>query len=355
MIKDKSIFIKNVYYMLSYTFGNLHETEYKNIAKESFDNLDNLFAAILAKGIGKQLKQGLYPEYVACHDNLPTVRGKIDLVETVRNQLACRKLVACDFDELSANNLYNQILKSTALQLARSKKADKKYLDQLKKELVFFGEIDMVDLSKVPWHKLRFHRYNQSYRLLLGLCELLTEGKIMTTERGIKRLTDFADDQRMSHLYEKFILEYYVQEYGQKYRGFTAKAAMIPWQLDDGNKNLLPVMKSDVLLSYGGRKLVIDAKYYAHSLQSNFDTKTIHSANLYQIFAYVKNLAVMRRDDMVAGMLLYARTDEEIAPDEDYQMSGNRISVKTLDLGQEFPVIKEQLDKIVTEYFTELG
>ena len=63
----------------------------------------------------------------------------------------------------------------------------------------------------------------------------------------------------------------------------------------------------------------------------------------------------MRRDDTVAGMLLYARTDEEIVPDEDYQMSGNRISVKTLDLGQEFPVIKEQLDKIVTEYFTELG
>lgn len=105
MIKDKSIFIKNVYYMLSYAFGNLYETEYKNIAKESFDNLDNLFAAILAKGISKQLKQGLYREYVACHDNLPTVRGKIDLVETVRNQLACRKLVACDFDELSANNL----------------------------------------------------------------------------------------------------------------------------------------------------------------------------------------------------------------------------------------------------------
>ncbi|MGZ1309977.1 hypothetical protein ACXO70_08360 [Lactobacillus delbrueckii subsp. bulgaricus] len=100
--------------------------------------------------------------------------------------------------------------------------------------------------------------------------------------------------------------------------------------------------------------MVIDAKYYANSLQSNFDTKTIHSANLYQIFAYVKNLAAMRRDDTVAGMLLYARTDEEIVPDEDYQMSGNRISVKTLDLGQEFPVIKEQLDKIVTEYFTEL-
>lgn len=36
-------------------------------------------------------------------------------------------------------------------------------------------------------------------------------------------------------------------------------------------------------------------------------------------------------------------------------MSGNQISVKTLDLGQEFPLIKEQLDRIVTEYFPKLG
>lgn len=50
--------------------------------------------------------------------------------------------------------------------------------------------------------------------------------------------------------------------------------------------------------------------YNIHSLQSNFDTKTIHSANLYQIFVYVKNLVAMRRDDAVVRMLLYARTDE---------------------------------------------
>lgn len=38
----------------------------------------------------------------------------------------------------------------------------------------------------------------------------------------------------------------------------------------------------------------------------------------------------------VSGMLLYAKTDEMIQPDNIYQMSGNQISVKTLDLNQEF-------------------
>ena len=52
MIKDKTIFIKNIYYMLSYAFTPLTQGGYENVEKEEFDNIHNLFAAILAKGIG---------------------------------------------------------------------------------------------------------------------------------------------------------------------------------------------------------------------------------------------------------------------------------------------------------------
>ena len=64
-MKDKSIFIKNIYYMLSYAFTALDQGGYEDIEKESFDHIHNLFAAILAKGIGRQLKQGLYREYIS--------------------------------------------------------------------------------------------------------------------------------------------------------------------------------------------------------------------------------------------------------------------------------------------------
>lgn len=45
-------------------------------------------------------------------------------------------------------------------------------------------------------------------------------------------------------------------------------------------------------------------------------------------------------------MLLYAQTEEAIQPDNTYMMSGNRISVKTLDLNCEFAVLAAQLDMI---------
>lgn len=43
----------------------------------------------------------------------------------------------------------------------------------------------------------------------------------------------------------------------------------------------------------------------------------------------------------VAGMLLYAKTDEEIVPGQKYKMSGNQISMRTLDLNRSFESIRE--------------
>ena len=66
---------------------------------------------------------------------------------------------------------------------------------------------------------------------------------------------------------------------------------------------------------------------------------------MYQIFAYVKNKDI-KHDGSVSGVLLYAKTDEEEMLDQNYLMSGNKISVKSLDLGSNFEEISEKLDDI---------
>lgn len=80
----------------------------------------------------------------------------------------------------------------------------------------------------------------------------------------------------------------------------------------------------------------------------------MHSGNLYQIFTYVKNKDTEFGDapHTVSGILLYAATDEAIQPDNSYLMSGNRISVKTLDLNRNFSEIAARLNAIVDEHFT---
>lgn len=51
MTNDKSILIKNIYYMLSYAFTILKQTNYNKIASEQFEKAQDLFAAILSKGV----------------------------------------------------------------------------------------------------------------------------------------------------------------------------------------------------------------------------------------------------------------------------------------------------------------
>lgn len=162
---------------------------------------------------------------------------------------------------------------------------------------------------------------------------------------------DFLDDQRMSKLYEKFILEFYKKEFPQT----RPAASHIDWQLDDGFDFMLPTMKTDIMLTYGNKVLIIDAKYYSESTQEQFGVRKNRSDNLYQIFTYVKNKEgeLSGEDHQVSGLLLYAKTDAQVQPNQTYRMSGSKIGVRTLDLDCDFSVVTEQLVSYLMEYLDE--
>ena len=324
MTKDKSILINNIYHMLSYAFQALNQETYEDVAVESFDEMYNLLAAILSKGIGLQLKQGLYREYISRQEELSVMRGKINMPGTIKNRLAHKRVLTCDFDELSENNLLNQILKTTVTLLLRNGKVQAKYKDDLKKKMLYFSNVEIIEPTGIKWSSIRFQRNNQTYRMLVSICQLIIEGMLITTDSGDYRLASFVDEQRMCRLYEKFILEYYSRHYPE----LSVSASQIPWSLDDGI-----------------------------GTQSQFDKHTIHSNNLYQIFTYVKNRSYQfgEEKNTVSGMLLYAKTEEEIQPDNVYQMHGSQISVKTLDLNQPFAEIANQMDRIVESHFSGLA
>jgi 5-methylcytosine-specific restriction enzyme subunit McrC len=50
-------------------------------------------------------------------------------------------------------------------------------------------------------------------------------------------------------------------------------------------------------------------------------------------------------------MLLYAKTEEDITPDCMFNMGGNQIGAKTLDLNKDFRLIAAQLDAIAEQFF----
>lgn len=347
----EQILIKNIYYMLVYAFKVLQQKNYKDMETVRFDNAQNLFAAILAQGIGQQLKQGLYKEYIDQKGDLSVLHGKIFFPGTIRNQIAHRQQLHCEYDELSENNLLNRIIKTTALILIGSNEVKKEYRQRLRSEMLFFSSIGEVEPSSIRWSDLRFHRNNQTYFMLIGICRLVLNSMLQTEDDGSYKLAAFEDSQEMSHLYEKFLLEYYRREHQE----LKASASQIRWALDDGLQASLPIMQSDIMLQRGNSVLIIDAKYYAHNMQVQYNKRTIHSGNMYQIYTYVKNkefeLEKSGEPHKVSGMLLYAKTVDIIQPDSVFQMHGNQITVRTLDLYQPFEKIKQSLDGIAADHF----
>ena len=351
MTNDKGILIKNIYYMLSYAFQVLKQQEYENVASEEFDEVYKLFAAILCKGVPRLLKQGLHKEYIIHHDNLTSMRGKLDINGTIVNKMQQKQLLACEYDELSENNIYNQIIKTTIYCLIRADGVKPEHKTALKKLIAGFGNVDLISKDTIKWNTLHYYRNNRNYEMLLNICYLVLNGLIQTTEKGEYKLMAFSDEQ-MQKLYEKFILEYYKRHFSD----LNPRVVSMDWDCAGGSDEemikFLPKMKTDITLSKGNKTLIIDAKYYGKVLSSNFDKHTFHSGNMYQIFSYVKN---MDKDNTgnVSGLLLYAKTQEEDLPKEPAfaQFGKNKIGVGTLDLNTGFTVIKLQLDKLADIFF----
>ena len=330
--------------MLSYAYQGLRETGYKSVATEDFDNIHDLFAAIIARGVSSQVKRGLHREYVPQEEALPGLRGQIRVDESIKRQVLSQGKLVCSYDEFTEDSPHNRVLKATMLMLLRHGEIKLENKQVLRKLLLFLSNITEIVPTAIRWDSLKYHRNNASYRMLMGVCRLAIQGLLLTTDAGNHKLASWLQDEAMHLLYEKFVLSYYQQHHPE----FTPKVAFIKWDLwGDGAKTYLPVMKTDITLSNGDRRLIIDTKYYGHTMQVNsrYDSTTFISSNLYQIFTYVKN-SDKGGTGKVAGVLLYAKTEEDVTPNDDYNMSGNRISLKTLDLNRDWSAITEQLETL---------
>ena len=344
MTEDKGILIRNIYYMLAYAFQELRQNNYAEIEGEKFDDIYDLFAEIIIRGVSFQLKQGLYREYISRKESMQTVRGKIDINGTINNKMRNMQQIACNYDELSENNIYNQIIVTTATTLIRHSDVKKNKKVKLKQLMLFFQNVQPIDIHTIHWNALRFDRNNRNYRMLLYLCYFIISEWLMTTEEGRFKMRGFSDDH-MCRLFEKFVLEFYKKHHPE----LKPCAAQIDWNIEkeQSTTNILPIMQTDILLTMQDRTLIIDTKYYTRSMQKQFDKSSIHSNNLYQMHTYVTEYDEGHKGN-VDGMLLYAKTQEEITPDGQLKhKDGNIIYFRTLDLNTDFDTIRKRLDSFV--------
>ena len=336
--------IKNIYYMLSYAYQTLRETGFSDVASEDFDNIHDLFAAILIHGISVQVKRGLHRDYISKEEALSGVRGQICVATTLKRQTRTQGKLVCLFDEFTKNTLHNQVLRCVMVLLLCQGDVRPENKKRLRKLLPYFINVASIHPSEIQWNMLKYHRNNASYRMLIEICRLTIEGLLLTMETGEHRLASWINDDKMYYLYQRFVLAFYKRHHPE----LSPSASYISWDVTDGERSeYLPSMQSDIILRDGITTIIIDTKYYSKTMQTHYERAAYISANLYQIYAYVMNHHKGTSGDVV-GILLYAKTDEVITPDEDLIISGNQIRLKTLDLNKCFSDISEQLRRIIS-------
>jgi len=341
---------KNIYFMLTYAYQVLREGMFRSIEGEDFDNIHNLFAEIITLGVSYQIKRGLNREYQETTERIGTLRGKIELTASLPELAQKSNKLVCTFDEYTLNSPMNRVLKTTMELLVHASDVKREKKDKLKTLLRYFMNVETVDPRTIVWSAFSYHRNNATYKMLMNLCYLVITGMLLSEKDGEIKLAEYLDDQKMHALYERFILEYFKKEYPE----FKASRDKVAWNLDDASNSmidLLPEMQTDITLRYKEKTLIIDAKYYSQILKKSQygENGKILSGNIYQIYAYVKN---MDRDHTgnVEGMLLYAGTDEPVKEMRGVSMDGNTFHVRILDLSGEWADIKNTLDEIANDF-----
>ena len=297
--------IQNIYYLLCYAWDKLDKKDVVSVEQIQSTEIVDLFAKVLSNGVSYLRRRGLDRGYVFYDEETSRIRGKIDFAASLKRNLLHQPKVQCIYDELSYNVLHNQIVKSVIYMLLNCGDVD----DVIHQELLLayrsMDEIETLNVEKRHFGLVQLNRNNHFYDFLLKICELICENLLISEKHGQSKFRDFLQDRnKMWILFETFVRNFYRKEQTR----YNVKRKQIPWAaepLDDASAAVLPGMHTDIYLASVDRRIVMDTKYYKEAMAVHHGKRIIRPGNLYQLHAYLTNLASHREEDRFCEGILF--------------------------------------------------
>ena len=339
--------IRNLYYLLCYAWDVLDERDDTLVTEMEGLSHVELLAKVLAVSVQRLWKRGLDRGYRTVADDVRSPRGQLDIPRLISRQLEPIGLAACRFDELGHDVLHNQILATTARRLVRLPKLDPALRDAMIAIDRTLADVSIIPVRSSTFSQVQLHGRLRRYRLPIHVCELVHDQLVVDEVSGDVQFRDYVeDDKRMAKLFEDFVRNFYRRELA----GWSVKRDVIDWDfvpLTPGAGQYLPKMQTDISLRGHGRTVIIDTKFYKEAFASRFDSDKLRPGHLYQLTAYLQNLAAANggSDDDAAGVLLYPEVQP--LPTLSYQYKRHRVTATGIDLTQDWKVIDQRLKDIV--------
>ena len=343
----------NVYYLLCYAWGRVQERDTSRLATlGSLSTGQDLLGKVLAGGVNHLFRRGIDRGYVERREDLAGIRGKLAVSETARRALRARGRAACDFEELSVDVLPNRILRTVLHGLLdRRIGLDCAVRSEVRSAYRMLDGVSRTRLKRNTFSQVQLGGNRRLYQFLLSVCRLLHESTIVDENTGRTTFRDFRQDEAtMWALFEEFVTGFYARE--QHVYSVNPRGRRIDWTNADAETDIdwsrIPVMEADVILESPKRRIVLDTKYYRDALARGRGSGTgkLHSDNLYQLLAYVRNRqGTSPGGPMHEGILLYPEVHERLRVD--IKLEGFRIQARTVNLDRDWRHIhREMLETI---------
>jgi 5-methylcytosine-specific restriction enzyme subunit McrC len=341
--------IQNIYYLLCYAWNKMQEKDIVTISTSDYHQLPDLLAKVLVSGCNRLIKEGLYRNYTETTEQYPGIKGKILFHETLISKGLLYGKTVCQFDEFSHDIFPNQILKGTLQLLHKNKELDRDIREEVLDCVTHFHDVADFIPRVSDFSMVFIHRNNSFYDFLLKICRFIIQQLSLDEQTGTYKFRDMLRDPKtMQSLFEKFVFNFYRIRQNE----FQVHSEQIEWKakaVKNSRMELLPQMRTDISLLSETRKIVMDTKFYSEALITNqYHQRKFHSANLYQLYAYLKNLSPLEdhiSGKKISGILLYPAAGIEL--DEHYIIDDHPIAICTVNLAEDWRKIDERLLNLI--------
>jgi 5-methylcytosine-specific restriction enzyme subunit McrC len=166
------------------------------------ETLLEILIRLFSEKLVDAVRQGVPRRYVEHSDDLPVLRGRLNVTRQFTTLAAEPSRLACRYDALTADIALNQIMKAAVSQLARvARTVD----NQRRLRELMFAYADIVDVPVLAlrWDRVVLDRTNSRWRELLNLARLLLGARFQTTSAG--GIEGFSLLFEMNTLFEEYI------------------------------------------------------------------------------------------------------------------------------------------------------
>lgn len=357
----RQIPIANLYHLLCYAWDFFQLDAQVDVDRDDHAGYAELLTKVLTAGCVHLLKQGLHRDYQARTEAMRAIRGKLEMAPSLSTGRLEQGVAVCTHDEFTADIPANQVLKAVLLRMARLPGMDKGLADGARAVALRMAEVSWVEPSLALLGRVRIHRNNRFYGFLLSICRLILEATSVKElregpEPAARQQFYRAVEQRLPDLFEAFVRNFYAKHLA--HQGWTHTSRRhIDWQweaLTPGGDAFLPKMETDITLEHPDCKIILDTKFYG-SGGVDGDREKFHSANMYQLHAYVTQTALAAsrpsahpHDHDASGMLLYATVNDQDFHHR-YQMGPHAMAVATVNLGLPWRAVEARLLAVIND------